>query len=205
MGTQGSNSDRTGNGTRVLAPRLGPAYGRAVLGKVQLGSVCRRHRRIGRTRGRVGFTPVLRLLLRLRVRMVVRVGPGMGIRRMFPSLGRKLRHGPLCVGGRGRSRDAARGPIAEAYLRRTEGGLARRQNRTQPQVESRRSNTAPRMPEAGRSKKFPDDPESGLWSRPRGQSHEKKGAGSKQEARLDGHFGLAGHDEQPVGAVSQPT
>jgi hypothetical protein len=84
--------------------------------------MCGRHRRIGRARDR--------WLLLLELRMVESMGVGglcvsigigtvmgmsMGVRRMFPSLVRKLRHGPLCEGrSRGRSRDTARGPITEA-------------------------------------------------------------------------------------------
>lgn len=84
MSTQGSNGDRTGNGTRVMAPDLRPAYGRAVLGIVKLGCLRGRHRRVGRTRDRACLLLVLSLLLSLKT--VVSVGAGMGVRRMFPSL-----------------------------------------------------------------------------------------------------------------------
>lgn len=52
-------------------------------------------------------------------------GTGKGVRRMFPSLVRKLRHGPQCRGEvGGRSRDTTRGPIAEAFSATNRGGLA---------------------------------------------------------------------------------
>lgn len=38
-----------------------------------------------------------------------RVGVGVGIRRMFPTLVRKLRHGPLCEGPQGPPRDLDEG------------------------------------------------------------------------------------------------
>lgn len=90
----------------------------------------------------------MRLRLKLGVRLVVvkmvrplrrlmggaRVGVGVGIRRMFPTLVRKLRHGPLCEGPQGPPRDldeggrGARrlvGQIASgsASLRRDESGV----------------------------------------------------------------------------------
>lgn len=65
----------------------------------------------------------VRLRLELGVRLVVvemvrplrwlmggaRVGVGVGIRRMFPTLVRKLRHGPLCEGPQGPPRDLDEG------------------------------------------------------------------------------------------------
>lgn len=65
----------------------------------------------------------MRLRLEMGVRLVVvkmvrplrrlmggaRVGVGVGIRRMFPTLVRKLRHGPLCEGPQGPPRDLDEG------------------------------------------------------------------------------------------------
>lgn len=89
---------------------LSAAYGRAVLCIVELGCTRGRHRSVGRAGGRVAL--VLRVRLRLEMGMMrvflvrvvrplrwliegVRVRVGVGIRRMFPTLVRKLRHGPL--------------------------------------------------------------------------------------------------------------
>lgn len=78
---------------------LCPAYGRAILGDFQIGSMRRGHRRIGRARDSMSLGLVLDLLPRLRVVESMGMGLGMGVRRMFPTLVRKLRHGPLCEGG----------------------------------------------------------------------------------------------------------
>lgn len=115
MNTEGDNGDGTRDGTRMLATNvvnLSAAYSRAVLGIVELGCTGGRHRSIGRAGGRMALVLSERLVLKM-VRPLlmclmggVRVGGvGVGIRRMFPTLVRKLRHGPLCEGPEGGLRD----------------------------------------------------------------------------------------------------
>lgn len=172
-----------------MPPDLRLAYDRAFLGEVQLRCMRRRHRRIGRASNSswVSLILILSLLLLLELRVVESMGmgmrisidAGMGTRRIFPSLVRKLRHGPQCQGEVvGRSMDTARGPVAEASSATNRGWTVLSSDRTQSFPESRVaegqiSNAALQMPETDCSVKCLDDPESGLWSRPGGQSHRR--------------------------------